>query len=90
MEIVYKPSIMKHTICIFVAFIAMATFDTVPMLSVTASNETYVYICTGPKSKRYHKTSSCRGLEKCSKDVKKVTLVYAEGKGRTPCNICYK
>lgn len=48
-----------------------------------------VYICTGPQSKRHHKTADCRGLRSCSKDIKKVTLEYARKIGRTPCGYCY-
>lgn len=48
-----------------------------------------VYICTGPQSKRYHRTSSCRGLNSCSGDIKAVTLSYAKSIGRTPCGWCF-
>ena len=54
------------------------------------ANESYVYICTGPYAKKYHKTSSCKGLDNCSESVKKVTENYAIDKGRTRCKICYK
>ena len=52
--------------------------------------DTYVYMCTGPSSKRYHKTDKCKGLVKCSKEVVKVEKSYAESKGKTPCKMCYK
>lgn len=48
-----------------------------------------VYICTGPQSHRYHKTSSCPGLSRCSCDVEKVTLEKAKAMGRTECGKCY-
>ena len=51
---------------------------------------TYVYICTGPMSKRYHKSPRCRGLGSCSKNIKKVTINYAKNIGRTPCKWCYR
>lgn len=49
-----------------------------------------VYICTGPQSKRFHKTSHCRGLNSCSGDVVAVTISKATSLGRTPCKWCYK
>lgn len=52
--------------------------------------ETYVYICTGNSSKRYHKTSKCRGLSNCKEDIIKVTIEKAIQLDRTPCKICYK
>ena len=51
---------------------------------------TYVYICTGPQSKRYHKASTCRGLSNCSKEIRRVSLEKARSMGRTPCKWCHK
>ena len=48
-----------------------------------------VYICTGPRSKVYHKTDNCKGLRRCSGTVKKVDLSYAEKIGRRKCKMCY-
>ena len=50
----------------------------------------YVYICTGSSSKCYHKHDKCRGLQKCGKEIKKVTLQDAKTKyNRRPCTYCY-
>ena len=49
-----------------------------------------VYICTGPNSKRYHKSSNCMGLNTCSADIRCVIKSYAKELGRTPCKRCYK
>jgi hypothetical protein len=58
---------------------------------VNEASETYVYICTGPKSTKYHITSQCRGLKSCSGEVKKVTLKKAKELGKkSPCGWCYK
>ena len=51
--------------------------------------ENKVYICTGPKSECYHKSSTCRGLSKCSGQVKQVTLKEAQQLHRRACKICY-
>lgn len=48
-----------------------------------------VYICTGPKAKVYHKYKDCRGLDRCSGDIKEISLEKAK-KIRRPCKICYK
>ncbi len=56
---------------------------------VEATSDEEVYICTGPSSKRYHKTSDCMGLNSCSADIRCVTIGYAEELGRTPCKRCY-
>lgn len=52
--------------------------------------ETTVYVCTGPQSKRFHKTSHCRGLNSCSGDILAVSISKAKSMGRTPCKWCYK
>ena len=59
-------------------------------LTLTQDNSSKVYICTGGSSKKYHKTSSCTGLSRCSGEVKSITLDEAKKIGRTPCGICYK
>ena len=52
--------------------------------------DTYVYICTGPKSYRYHSKRDCRGLNSCSGNIEEVTIAKAKSMERTPCKICYK
>lgn len=54
-----------------------------------SAGDSYVYICTGPKAKRYHKTEKCRGLQNCSGEITKVTIEKAKAGGKTPCKICY-
>ena len=49
-----------------------------------------VYICTGPQSKRFHKTSHCRGLNSCSGEILAVSISKAQSMRRTPCKWCYK
>lgn len=60
-----------------------------PTTSVTNDNKGIVYVCTGPKSQRYHKTPKCRGLKSCSGDIVEMHKAVATTKGYTPCKICY-
>lgn len=48
-----------------------------------------VYICTGRSATVYHKTSKCRGLNRCSGSVKEVTIEKAKSMNRRACKICY-
>lgn len=48
-----------------------------------------VYICTG-NSKIFHKTKKCKGLKRCSKEIKSVTIEQAKRMGRRECMMCYK
>jgi len=63
-----------------------------PLLSMTTGveNPSSVYICTGPKAIVYHATNKCRGLNRCSGEIKAINLADAKEMGRRACKICYK
>ena len=44
----------------------------------TSEAETYVYICNSNGAKKYHYTKSCRGLNACKHEIKKVSLSDAK------------
>lgn len=44
----------------------------------TQSQAEKVYVCHGPKSKRYHRTPNCKGLCRCSTDIRQMTRQEAE------------
>ena len=67
-----------------------ALFFAVAAMSATAPQAETVYICHGPKSHRYHKTPKCKGLCRCSTELKQVTISEAEKMQFTPCKICHK
>lgn len=54
--------------------------------SAEAAGTGYVYICTGPNAKVYHSTPDCKGLRKCSGEVKRVEKVSVN---RRPCKVCF-
>lgn len=56
-----------------------------PSYSLSPTTEREVYICEGPKSKRYHFTKKCGGLTRCSTEKYKVTISRAIELGRTLC-----
>ncbi len=47
-----------------------------------------VFVCTGPKAKRYHSVEDCMGLSKCKGEVVEITIEEAEERGKTPCHLC--
>jgi hypothetical protein len=53
------------------------------------TTEDNVFLCNGPKSKVYHRSESCKGLNKCSTQIAKVSLSIAQSKGRRACRIEY-
>lgn len=71
---------MKHVLLFL--FLLIGTLQT---------NEVeYVYICTGTYAYTYHKTDKCEGLDRCSREIKKVTKDEAVDKyKRKPCKYCY-
>lgn len=48
-----------------------------------------VYICNGPHSKAYHKTSHCQGLRRCSTDIESTDITSAKRMNRRECGYCY-
>ena len=58
--------------------------------SVQSTNEAQVYICTGPQSACYHCEKDCRGLKRCSGEIKQISLAKAKEMGRRPCGFCYR
>lgn len=54
-------------------------------ITTDAANKGYVYECKGPKSKVYHTTPDCKGLNKCSTRIVKTSR---QSTRRRPCKIC--
>jgi len=48
-----------------------------------------VYLCNGPQSKVYHKTTHCQGLRRCSTDIEATDISKAKAKHRRECGYCY-
>lgn len=44
-----------------------------------------VYLCMGPMSKAYHLNPNCRGLDRCSTEIKEVSESQAISMGRHLC-----
>jgi uncharacterized protein YgiM (DUF1202 family) len=56
----------------------------------TTRNVVSVYICDSKSAYAYHNSTSCRGLNRCTHGVYKVTKLEAiESYGRQACKICY-
>lgn len=72
---------MTRNLLFVFAFCTLAT-------GMNCDSNKEVYICTGPQSKVYHKTDKCRGLNRCSGDIKAVKLEDVKGERRA-CRICY-
>lgn len=47
-----------------------------------------VYVCTGPRSKRYHSVDDCMGLQRCSASIVSLSEDAAADYGYTPCHLC--
>lgn len=74
---------------------AMQSFSELPECKVEAQSYSLVetkgnvvYVSTGGYGKRYHSSSSCRGLRNAN-GVAKMDKQRARESGLTPCRICY-
>ena len=54
-------------------------------MTAEAAQDQSVYICTGPKAKVYHSTPNCKGLNKCSSSIKKVSKSSTKRRGCKKC-----
>lgn len=62
---------MKHIITLSLALLLGQFFYTQPApKTISTVSETYVYVCTGGSSKRYHKISQCGGLKTAARSSK--------------------
>ena len=55
------------------------------LISTSFTGLTDVFICDSSSAKKYHYSSSCRGLNACKHEVKKIGLDDARDRGRTLC-----
>lgn len=55
------------------------------LTNVTCKEAPTVYICDSSGAKRYHLSSTCKGLSNCQHKILKVSLDAAKRKGRTLC-----
>ena len=71
-------------------FINPLKFALIALLLASCAEDKGVYICTGYKSRRYHKKETCKGLDRCSGEILKISVEEARSYGRTPCRFCYE
>ncbi len=80
---------MKKAILILSMLISVSISNaasTIPNLKVKADS---VLICVSPTGHKYH-SYECRGLARCTHEIKKVTKAQAVKMGYTVCKICYR
>ena len=59
--------------------LTLTLFALILLTGFTAPNGTKtVYICTGPKAQVYHSSATCRGMSRCSEEIKAISLTNAE------------
>lgn len=54
-------------------------------INLVSNGDKNVYICNSKGAKKYHLTSTCRGLSNCQSKIIKTTLQVAKSKKRTLC-----
>jgi hypothetical protein len=59
-------------------------------VTIITITQNKVFLCKGPSSTVYHKSSSCKGLSRCSTQVYGVPLDEAKKIGRRACKIEFK
>lgn len=85
-----EPLDMKIRLSVLFIFALLLPTLTAGEPQTVRKDSATVYICTGPKSKRFHANSNCRGLKRCSGDVVSISMEKARKQGYSPCKICYR
>ena len=65
----------------------MKTLLFVSVLLFTNAAQKYAYICDSGNTVKYHLDKDCRGLNKCTHEIKKVKLEDAKEE-HNPCKLC--
>lgn len=56
-----------------------------------AAPKSKVYICVSPRAYAYHETKACKCLNRCTHEIREVTLEEAKKAGKDkPCGCCIK
>lgn len=63
----------------------MKTLVLLSVLLLSAKSATTVFVCVSPSAEVYHYKEDCRGIKKCTHEVKKVSLDEAKKMGRRMC-----
>lgn len=77
-----------RTIILLISAISIVSLES--NYAYPKDNAKNIYYCTGPKSKRYHRTKDCKGLKHCSGEIRMSSKTNAINRGLTPCRYCYK
>lgn len=81
---------MNRSILIVLGLVAGCFVQGQPKSDLSCQQVAIVYVCMGPMSKAYHCDPNCRGLKKCSTELKAVPVEKALSMGRHACGYCYK
>lgn len=63
----------------------MKTLTLIILLLTFSAESNEVWICDSPSAEVYHLDENCRGLKKCSHEIKKITLDRAKSLKRRLC-----
>ena len=81
---------MKKFILILSLLIGAGISQASPTFKPIKAAPDSVYICVSTTGHKYHNDRECRGLAKCTHEIRKVSKVQAIKMGYTPCKICYR
>lgn len=84
-KIYQKTKLLIFKILLFIACLLPSVLIMASCASAEAASADYVYECKGPKSKVYHTTPDCKGLNRCST---KVVKIQKKATTRRACKIC--
>ncbi|EDM37888.1 hypothetical protein PBAL39_15724 [Pedobacter sp. BAL39] len=79
---------MKRMIVIALCLVPLAAASGAKFLMI-ADNEDFVFVCLSKTAHKYHKYEDCRGLLKCTHEVRKSSRSEVDTARLSACKICY-
>ena len=69
---------------------ASVKYENRSILSKEISQSVAVFICNSATAYAYHSYESCRGLNRCTHEIVRVSEERAQELGRRPCQVCWR
>jgi hypothetical protein len=80
---------MKKTILLLTMFMSLNIGYSGSITKRLSTKADEVYICVSKTGHKYHSDRDCRGLARCTHEIRKISKDQAIKMGYSACKICY-
>ncbi|MDB5154962.1 MAG: hypothetical protein JWR54_3713 [Mucilaginibacter sp.] len=80
---------MKKAIFILTMLLSISISNAASCKHFAVATVDSVYVCVSKTGHKYHSDRDCRGLARCTHEIRKVSTEQAIKMGYSACKICY-